>query len=449
MADSFIQLPADSTGKKVDTRTESTNLEHREIHVVGDPASNEAVSVVTNIDPTGEMYGLVTRDPHSTTIASNTANIATLKFGTGYQDQALRVVTATDSVNSVNVVSSVGLSNTELRASSLDTIQVSGSINSTNVVTFNGNAPATGLNETVAGVLRVVQMSDTSSSVSATQAGTWNIGTVTTVTTVTGVTNSIASALVDSTGAQYSGSNPVPVNNVQWNGVAVSTGSGVSDTGTIRNMMATNSIMSTQTLTDAVANNDLPAIASFTMGHNGTTWDRAKLANLGSGEIQTTTLRTLQATDAVSSVQVSGISRTVNPTAVGDGSNVRASFDDLGRQLTRPIQVRDLIFTARLAKATGSTFGTETTLLSASAGFFNELIYLTATNDSNVAIAMDIRCTTAGNIAMSFTIPATGQIQFTPPVPVPQDATGNNWTVDLPDVTGTNVNVFGLFSREI
>lgn len=103
MADSFIQLPADSTGKKVDTRTEGTNSEHREVHIIGDPSANEGLAVVTNADPTGEIYGVVVRDPNTTTIASNTTNIATLKFGTGYQDQALRTVQATDSVSSVIV----------------------------------------------------------------------------------------------------------------------------------------------------------------------------------------------------------------------------------------------------------------------------------------------------------------------------------------------------------
>lgn len=338
MADSFIQLPADSTGKKVDTRTESTNSEHREIHIVGDPSNNEGVSVVTNVDPTGETYGLVVRDPNTTTIASNTSNLATLKFGSGYGDQALRIIHATDVAASVNLE--------------------------------------------------------------------------------------------------------------EINGVSISTGSGVSGTGVIRTMLASDSIMSTLTMTDNIANQDLPGVASFMVGYDGSTWDRAVLSSQGSGETQTNTLRVVQATDAVSSVQISGISRTANPTAIADGSNVRASFDDIGRQLIRPVQVRDLVFTARVAKTTGSTFGTETTLLAASAGNYHDLIYLTATNDSTVAVTLDIRSVTAGNITMSYNIPAASQINVTPPVPIPQDATGNNWTIDLNDVTGTNVNVFALFTRE-
>jgi hypothetical protein len=41
----------------------------------------------------------------------------------------------------------------------------------------------------------------------ATQEGTWNVGTV---TTVTGVTNTVATAVIDSSGIQYSGTNPLP-----------------------------------------------------------------------------------------------------------------------------------------------------------------------------------------------------------------------------------------------
>lgn len=56
--------------------------------------------------------------------------------------------------------------------------------------------------------VRAYQLSGSSWSVEATQSGTWNIATV---TTVTGVTNSVAAAIIDSSGVQYSTSNPVPV----------------------------------------------------------------------------------------------------------------------------------------------------------------------------------------------------------------------------------------------
>jgi hypothetical protein len=61
MADSFIQLPPDSTGKKTDTRTESTNSEHREVDVIGDPTNNDGVASVLNSVPGSTEYGVTTR----------------------------------------------------------------------------------------------------------------------------------------------------------------------------------------------------------------------------------------------------------------------------------------------------------------------------------------------------------------------------------------------------
>jgi hypothetical protein len=46
MADSFIQLATDGTGKKLDTRTDATNAEHRQVVVLGDPSSNTGVAPV-------------------------------------------------------------------------------------------------------------------------------------------------------------------------------------------------------------------------------------------------------------------------------------------------------------------------------------------------------------------------------------------------------------------
>jgi hypothetical protein len=69
--------------------------------------------------------------------------------------------------------------------------------------TYDNGDSATALRVTVAG--------NSAASVSATQVGTWNINTL------TGITNSTASALVDSGGVQYSGSNPVPTKEIRSN----------------------------------------------------------------------------------------------------------------------------------------------------------------------------------------------------------------------------------------
>ena len=100
---------------------------------------------------------------------------------------------------------SSGLTDTELRASHLDVIQVSGAIDSVNVLTMPA-VVVTSITNTIAA--NTVDSSGIAFSGSNPFPITGNIGTV---TTVTGVTNSIASSLIDSSGIAYSGSNPVPV----------------------------------------------------------------------------------------------------------------------------------------------------------------------------------------------------------------------------------------------
>jgi hypothetical protein len=141
--------------------------------------------------------------------------------------------------------------------------------------------------------------------------------------------------------------------------------------------------------------------------------------------------------------------RTTNPGPYANGIYANPGLDDLGRSITRPIQVRDLIQTAYVSKTSGSTFGSETTLLAAAAGFYYDLIYVAATNDSSVAISCDFRDVTGGNVVFNLRIPANGTTGFTLPVPLPQGYPGNNWTIDLDDVTGTNIKFSALFSKEI
>lgn len=166
------------------------------------------------------------------------------------------------------------------------------------------------------------------------------------------------------------------------------------------------------------------------------------------GNMDIVTMPAVVVSGALDTVKASGIARQTNPTPVGDGDNQRIATDDLGRQLVRPVQVRDLIATAYVAVSTG----TETTLLAASAGVYHDLIYVLASNGSTVAVGVDLRAVTAGNIQMHLEVPANGVVGVSLPVPLPAmltDGSGNNWTVDLPDITGTTVYLSALFSKEI
>lgn len=297
-------------------------------------------------------------------------NIFALAVGSGVLSSAvLRVVQAVNSVSSVYAQNPVaqGDSTTALRVVHAGDVVAS---------VYAQNPVAQGDSTTA---LRVVHAGDVGVSVTATQTGTWNIGTV---TTVTGVTNTIAAANVDSSGVQYSGSNPLPI--------------------TIISGALTSTVVVGDTLHDA--------------------------ADIGAAPLK-----------------MGGVAMASNPTAVADGDRVNFRADDLGRQITRPVQVRDLTTTAYVQL----TNGTETTLKAATAGSFHDLIYIMGANNSDAAVSVDIRAVTAGNVVITLQIPASSTAGVSLAVPYPQSEGGNNWTADMGDITGTTVSLSALFSREV
>lgn len=328
---------------------------------------------------------------------NSSGNWDRLRNNVGTSDGALRVVQATDSTTSVNVVSPIA----------------------------QGDS---------ASALRVVLAGNSDASVVV------NSGTITTVTTLTGITNTVATVLVDSTGVAFSGSNAFTVDSNDSLGQGDSTsairiiqaGDSVSsvvvNSGTITTVTAvtgiTNSVQST-------------IIDSAGVGYSGSNPVPVTLANIGS----TQNVTVAGVTDSTIVYQA----RTTLPTAVADGADVRPKADKIGRGITRPINARDLTLTAYVTLSTG----TEATLLAASAGNFLDMISILAANTSTAAVQLDIRATTAGNIVQTLYIPANATAGWTPPVPWPQDNQGNNWTVDMPDLTNSNIIISALFSKEI
>lgn len=303
-----------------------------------------------------------------------------------------RTVIMTDSVVSVNVVSdAIALTDTQLRASPVQVQQVSGYSDSVNVVTTVGLTQA----QLIAQTLDVKQLSGSVDSVIV------NSGTLTGITNslevkqvsgfadsvfITGGSGTVFTVPVNVAGLEYDSDNPQPVYLIAGSGNStISVGAALHDA----------------------------------------------------------------ADDGSAPVKIGGQARTTNPAAVADGDIANFRTDDLGRQITRPVQVRDLTVTAYATFATG----TEATLLAGVAATYLDLIYILASNNSTAAIGIDIRPSTAGSIVMHLEIPANGVVGVSTPVPIPQqatgDGTGGTWTVDLPDVTGTTVSVSALFSKEI
>ena len=365
-----------------------------------------------------------------------------------------------------------GLTDSELRAAHLDVQQVSGSADSTNVIQFGGDAVAKGA-EVNAGYLRVVLAQDVAYSTFITGAN----GTIASamvdstgvqysgsnpvpVTLVSGGTSTSASALVDSTGVQYSGSNPLPISGtVVASSITASVAASVVDSTGVA-YTGSNPLPITGTV---VASSITASVATNIVDSGGvayTTTNPLPIGDAGgsltidgsvsvSGSITSTVVTGSTVSDAVDDnsapVKIGAIARTANPSAVSGGDSVSLSADDVGRPITRPIQARDLIQTAYATL----TNGTETTLLAASAGSYHDLIYVMGANNSDVAVTVDIRPVTAGNVVMTLQIPASGTAGVALPVPIPQSDTGNNWTADMGDITGTTVYVSALFTREV
>lgn len=255
---------------------------------------------------------------------------------------------------------------------------------------------------TASGALRVVQAVDVVSSVF-----------------VNGFTSTVGATLSDSSGVGYSGSNPLPIT-----GPVVVT--------SITNTVAAN--ISDSSGVGYSGSNPLPISGTVTVSGSPTSTIAVGAVVAGAAD------------DGSAPLKEGGIARTTNPSAVTDGQRVSASYDKLGRALTRPMQMRDNIATAYATLSNG----TETTLLAGIAATFLDPIMVTGTNTSTAAVQVDLRCGTGGNIVMTWMIPAsTGPIGLALPVPWPQDATGNSWTIDMGDFTNTNLYFSGLFTKEL
>lgn len=147
-------------------------------------------------------------------------------------------------------------------------------------------------------------------------------------------------------------------------------------------------------------------------------------------------------------IKIGGRARQTNPTAVFDTERVEAMYDDVGRQLMWPVQVRDLLTTAYASTATLA----EVTLATAVAGAFLDLIQITAANKTGAAVTLDLRDVTTGNVVTTLNIAANASetISFSPPLP--QGNIGNNWTIQNAgsgDISNTVVSVTALFARNV
>lgn len=138
-----------------------------------------------------------------------------------------------------------------------------------------------------------------------------------------------------------------------------------------------------------------------------------------------------------------GIARQINRTPVNNGANIEPSFDDLGRQLTRPYQVRDLIATAYASLTTG----TKTVLRSGVSEAYLDLMQISCYNNSDAATVVTL--TDESTTVRTIPVPANNVTHINYQIPLKQSATGVAWYVDLPDITGTTIEVTAEFVQEV
>lgn len=138
-----------------------------------------------------------------------------------------------------------------------------------------------------------------------------------------------------------------------------------------------------------------------------------------------------------------GIARTTNPTASVNGANVAPSYDAVGRQLTRPFQVRDLIATAYASLTTG----TKTELRAGISGAYLDLMQISCYNNSDAATVVTL--TDESTTVRTIPVPANNVTHINYQTPLKQSATGAAWYADLPDITGTTIEVTAEFSQEV
>lgn len=99
-------------------------------------------------------------------------------------------------------------------------------------------------------------------------------------------------------------------------------------------------------------------------------------------------------------------------------------------------------------QATTITNTNETTIVTAAASEFHDLLALTIANTSATAVRVDLRDDTAGTIILSWYLPAgdTRGAVFNDDKPLLQTAAGDNWTLQA-SASVTDLRVFAQFER--
>lgn len=147
---------------------------------------------------------------------------------------------------------------------------------------------------------------------------------------------------------------------------------------------------------------------------------------------------------APTSAQLQGnLSKTALPTAVTDGQMASNMGDKFGRQVILNNALRDIVGSQT---TTISASTAETTIITAAASVFNDLLSLFISNTSATAARVDIRNATGGSIIFQVYVPAGDVRGVSLTTPWPQAAVNNNWTAQS-SASVTDLRVSALFVK--
>jgi hypothetical protein len=206
------------------------------------------------------------------------------------------------------------------------------------------------------------------------------------------------------------------------NGSVVDKGSGNSSNGSQRIAVATDDV-------------NLSAIKTSTEIMDD--WDNAASDGASvSGDVAH------DSADAGEPVKIGGKARTANPTAVANNDRVDAFFDDVGRQVMTLGVPRDLIVAPTITTISNTN---ETTVLSAIASTFLDVVGVIITNTSTTSTEVTFKDSTGGTSRFKISAPANDTRGITLPYIVPQATANNNWTATAADsVSSLDITVFAI-----
>lgn len=372
---------------------------------------------------------------------------ATLSADTGSGEigsDTLRVVQATNAISSVNIVSGASSGTQYDDGDTADPSTGTVSMGDTGEESSNIYSLAIAEGATGSNTLRVAHATDSVASVVV------NSGSLTSVTTVTGITNSVAVMIQDGDGNTRT---TFPIEGTLTgitNDVSIDDGgNSITVDGTVAVSGVTNSIAASIIDSSGVQYSTSNPVPIDDAGGSLTVDGSVVVTSVTASTTAIIGDKRADEADGDSNpVKIGGVARTANPTAVAAGDRVSATYDDIGRQVVRPVQVRDLLQTAYV---TASSEGPKT-LLAGSSGVFHDLVYLMGANESDAAITLDITQSTSGTVQGTLRIPADSTAGLAlGGATIPQDHADATWQVDnnASDHSNTTYAVTALFSKEV